>query len=196
MKLFSNHSFQSANGRFRKGTHWRDKKPFWDKEWLEAEYTVKQRSAADIAKQFGLRETALHYWLNKHGIKVRSIKEARAVKYWGPKGEANPMFGKTGKKNPNWKGGVTAERQAFYSTQAWRKARSFVLKRDKATCQHCGAVKVKCNPKRFDIHHIISFAVKKKRADVTNLVLLCRTCHRWVHSKKNVHRLFLGGKSK
>lgn len=41
------------------------------------------------------------------------------------------------------------------------------------------------------IHHIVSFAVKGLRAEVTNLALLCVACHRYVHSKRNVDREYL-----
>lgn len=92
-------------------------------------------------------------------------------------------------KHPNWNGGATPERQAFYATQEWVEAVKKVWARDNATCQKCGKHHNEAkNRGTFHIHHIISFTHKKYRADVNNLVLLCKECHRWVHSKENTSK--------
>lgn len=89
-------------------------------------------------------------------------------------------------KHPQWKGGITPERQAFYATQEWVEAVKAVWARDNATCQRCGKHHNEAkNRGTFHIHHIISFMHREYRADVDNLVLLCKQCHRWVHSKEN-----------
>lgn len=102
-----------------------------------------------------------------------------------------------GKNNPNWKGGITKERQSFYATRKWKKAVRMVWQRDNATCRLCGTKKSDTELK-FHIHHIVSFKVSELRADVDNLILLCRDCHVWVHSKDNVKKCFIkefeGGK--
>ena len=165
-------------GQFKKGQHWRDHKPYWDKEWLEIEYSKK--SSMDIAKDWNITDGAILHWLRKHNIKRRTISEARALKYWGCSGEDNPMFGKCGKLNPNYRGNCTPERQSFYVSAEWKKVCSAVYKRDNAKCVRCG------KPGKMHVHHIVSFSEKKYRADVNNLVLLCVKCHRFVHSKKNV----------
>ncbi len=104
------------------------------------------------------------------------------------------MKGRCGKDHPQWKGGCTPERQAFYSSPEWVDAVKQVWCRDNAYCRRCGIhhnqTKIRGS---FHIHHIVSFMVKEKRADVDNLVLLCAKCHRWVHGKKNTIKLFLGG---
>ena len=64
---------RNSNGQFQKGTHWRERKPFWDRDWLDNEYTVKGRSSAEIADDFGLRDTAILYWLDKHGIPASAL---------------------------------------------------------------------------------------------------------------------------
>ena len=100
------------HGRFVKGTHWRIKKPFWERTWLEKEYVNMGRSSSDIAKEFGLHDTAILYWLKKHNIKTRSISEARKLKYWGLSGSKNGMYGRIGRANPRWNGGHSPERQS------------------------------------------------------------------------------------
>lgn len=181
---------RSTETEFKKGEHWRDKKPFWNKEWLFIEYVEKQRSASDIAAQFNVTDTAIFFWLKKHDIPRRSIKETRVIKHWGLKGETNGMFGRTGSNNPHWKGGVTPERQALYSSQEWSKAVRIVWKRDNCTCQRCGYVWMKSG-RKMHIHHIVSFSVKELRAEPSNLMLMCDECHIWVHSKKNKNHDFI-----
>lgn len=92
-------------------------------------------------------------------------------------------------KNPNWKGGITDERHSFCSSEEWAKVIPIIWARYKKTCQ-------KCNKKykqgdQFHIHHIVGFINKKLRTEPNNLVLLCRKCHYWVHSKNNKNKEFL-----
>lgn len=166
--------------------------PYHDPEWLRAEYVDKKRSAGEIANQFDVEDENILYFLKKFGIKRRNASEVRKVKRWGLSGDQNPMFGKRGKEVPSWKGGLTPERQAFYSSIEWAKAVKVVWQRDNATCQRCGIKKERGRKDLLmHIHHVVSFQVKEQRADPANLVLLCATCHRWVHSNDNVNRDFI-----
>ena len=70
---------RNTNGTFRKGTHWRPRKPHWEKSWLESEYINKGRSAGDIAAEVGCTENNILFWLIKHDIPRRSISEVRAA---------------------------------------------------------------------------------------------------------------------
>jgi len=71
---FKKGEHRSPSTEFKKGEHWRQHKPYWDKEWLESEYTEKQRSANEIANQFGITESAILFLLRKHNIQTRSMK--------------------------------------------------------------------------------------------------------------------------
>lgn len=102
-----------------------------------------------------------------------------------------PLKGKRGAEVPTWKGGVTPDRQAFYSSPEWKAVVPLVWARDNATCQRCGLHNSKGERFKFDIHHIISFECKDQRAELSNLVLLCEKCHYWAHSKDNTQRLFI-----
>lgn len=182
---------RKPDGTFQKGTHWRVKKPFWDKDWCIQEYVTNQRSAADIAQQFGVTENAVLFWLGKHGIKGRSVSEVRSFKHWGSSGEDNPMWNKFGELSPNWKGGVTPERQAFYESREWKDSCKAVWKRDNAACQRCKLTRKEAMDTPFHIHHIQGFEHREVRADTGNLILLCVICHRFVHSRRNTNREFL-----
>lgn len=178
-------------GQFVKGSHWRPDQPFRRKEWLVENYVVAQRSAGDIASEFGVTDASILFWLRKHGIQRRSVSQARKVKKWGAIGPDNPMWNRRGELNPRWMGGVTPERQAFYTSDEWKRACSAVWKRDKATCRRCGMHKNDAQDVPFHIHHIVSFADRSLRADVSNLVLMCEVCHLFVHSRRNVNREYL-----
>jgi len=179
----------SPNTEFKKGQHWREPKPYWEKEWLYNEYVVKGRSLGDIAAGFGVTEPAIRFWAQKHHIRTRTVSEARDIKYWGLPGEKNGMYGIRGDKNPHWRGGITPERQALYSSTDWADLVKRVWERDEATCGRCG--KRYNGEKRFHIHHITPFEKKDRRLDITNLILLCAGCHKFVHSKMNIGGEFI-----
>ena len=166
--------------------------PYHQAEWLREQYVGQGRSAAEIAAQFGVTEGTIAYFLQRFAIPARTISEARALKYWGSHGAANPMHGRNGHSNPNWRGGFTPERQAFYSSLEWVQAVKVVWARDKATCRRCG---MKPNGRsQMHIHHIVPFAVKELRAEPHNLALVCVACHQWIHSRLNVNREFIGSR--
>lgn len=104
------------------------------------------------------------------------------------------MKGKKGADAPSWKGGLTPERQAFYASSEWSDAVKAIWKRDDAICQRCKLDhrSILRGTIRFHIHHIDSFIIRERRDVVDNLILLCEGCHKWVHSKKNKRRLYLG----
>jgi len=179
------------NTRFKKGEHWRKQKPYWNREWLYNEYVIKQRSSSEIAADFNITDNGICFWLKKLEIPTRNTSEIRAIKYWGQRGKDNPMFGKRGEENPNWKGGNTPERQAFYSSIEWHKAIRIIWRRDKGICQRCGRQGKRRSVDGFHIHHIVSFSNTELRAKPSNLILLCNDCHKWIHSKENVNQDYL-----
>lgn len=180
----------SIKTQFKKGQHWRKKKPFWNKDWLENEYISKKRTCSDIAKEFGCKSSNIGYWLKKHNIKARNQKETRKIKQWGSKGKTNGMYGIRGSAHHGWKGGVTPERQNCYSSIEWAEMVIKVWSRDKATCQRCLAKST--NRRLMHMHHVIPFHKNKTtRIKESNLLLLCSKCHGYVHSKKNINREFL-----
>jgi hypothetical protein len=162
----------SPKTEFKPGQHWRPRRPWWDRVWLEMEYVQRKRSAADIADEHGVTDGAIHFWLHKHGIPRRDISAARAVKYWGAVGAANPMYGKRGDRNPRWKGGRTPARQALYASAEWRAVERRVKRRD-PVCRRCGS------SDGLEIHHIEPFRDAPFLAlELGNLIRLCGVCHR------------------
>ena len=117
------------------------------------------------------------------------MAEIRAKKHWSLRGEANGMHGRTGDKNPRWKGGISPERQSLYSSSLWAEIIIKVWDRDDSKCQKCGHEETETQ--KLHIHHIAPFTVKELRTDLDNLILLCSTCHGWVHSKNNTAKEYI-----
>lgn len=185
--LAGNH--YSPSTEFKDGQHWRDSKPYWKEEWLFNEYVVNGKSADQIAQENDCTANNILYFIDKFGIRTRTMSEIRAKKHWGSPGEQNGMYGRCGEDNPHWLGGISPERQAFYASSEWSDIVKMVWKRDNATCVRCGAYKA--TGVVMHIHHITTFAIESMRYELDNLMLTCKKCHNWIHSKKNTNEYFI-----
>lgn len=177
-------------GRFLPGTHWRPPGVFRARDYLVREYIESNRSSADIAREHGVTEGAIIFWLRRHAIPRRSVSQARRVKYWGASGEANPMFGRTGALNPRYIDGSSPERQTMYARTAWKSVATEALRRDGYRCRRCATGHTKDTA--LVVHHIRPWAGNPGlRLALDNLATLCAPCHRWIHSKRNAGREWL-----
>ena len=169
----------------------RDAKRVW--EWLH-DYGIKKRPrGSDYGNLFKEgQESAFKGMRHKENAKQK-IREARLRDGHVPYLKDGKHWLKhEGAINPTWKGGITPERQSFYASLEWVEVVKKVWKRDAAKCRLCGKEHNTITSRgKFAIHHIVSFQVKEIRAELTNLVLLCRDCHLWVHSRKNVNKIFI-----
>lgn len=97
------------------------------------------------------------------------------------KGEKNHNWGKFGKLNPNWKGGLSKIGQRFRTSPEYQKWHKEVIRRDNYICQKCGFFQ----DRRFLIvHHIESFHKNSElRLEVKNGIVLCEVCHKEFHDK-------------
>ena len=169
----------------------KDPKTVWS--WLKSYgIPVRPRGGASSSGSF---KKGVSTWKGKtHSVETKmKIREARLRDGRVPYLKNGEHWLKaSGSTHPMWKGGVTPERQALYASVEWADAVKSVWSRDNATCQRCGkhhnAAKTRGT---FHIHHIASFMVRELRAEVSNLILLCEGCHRWVHSKENAEKLFI-----
>lgn len=96
--------------------------------------------------------------------------------------------------NPRYLGGATPERQEFYRSAEWKSACRAVWQRADAHCQRCGLDWRDCDREitpTFHVHHVWPFRIRETRANPMLMVLLCRPCHLFVHSKANLTREFL-----
>jgi 5-methylcytosine-specific restriction endonuclease McrA len=63
----------------------------------------------------------------------------------------------------------------FHGHYFWDSARSFVLLRDRYTCQICGARR---RARELDVDHIVEIARGGAALEYSNLQTICRACHR------------------
>lgn len=190
-------------------------------EFLRALYQHLQLGCPEIGRLFERDSSTVRLWLLQDGtatrprgsnpgpqfkpgqrtrLGIRHTREARRKIGEASKGR-QPYLRKGQhwlhsvgpQDNPNWKGGATPERQAFYRSPEWKAACCAVWSRADACCERCDLDHRTVNrqQQKFHVHHIVSFAVAELRAEVSNLALLCRPCHLFVHSKANASREFL-----
>lgn len=192
-----------------------------NREWLYHQYIVLKRSCDDIAIEQKRDSKTIWSWVKKFEIPTRKrgaessggtfkkghkkgvgrvhaeetknkIRAARILDGHVPYLKNGVHWLKLkGSISPNYKGGITPERQAVYSSLEWKECIKKVWKRDNASCRVCGLHQNNSRDKKFHIHHIVSFVVKEKRTDINNLVLVCQKCHHFLHSKKNKNKQFI-----
>lgn len=173
----------------------KDPKTIWS--WLRKNEIPTRSRGGDSSS--GSFKKGSNLWLGKkHKPETKyKIREARIKDGHVPYLRNGEHWLKSVEKkvHPNYKGGLSPERQSFYSSKEWSEAIKQVWKRDNAICQKCGKNhNEEKNRGNFHIHHLVSFQVRELRSEVSNLILLCKDCHRWVHSKKNINKEFLKNK--
>lgn len=170
----------------------RNSKRVW--EWLHDLDIPTRPRGSDSRQQFQKGQRSA-FAGHTHTDQTRElVRQARVQDGRKPylKNGVHHLKGKRGADTPNWKGGITPERQAFYGSLEWKAAVKAVWKRDNATCQRCQKHhNTAKNRGTFDIHHIVSFECVALRSEVTNLVLICEECHYWIHSKANTESEFI-----
>jgi len=172
----------------------RDPKSVWS--WLRAfGIPTRPRGASTEALRAHYRTHGASFAGRTHSpetcqrLRLLSLADGRL-----PWGKHNPPYwrGRGGASHPSWKGGLTPERQALYATSAWIDAVKSVWARADARCERCHVHHNTRNRRgTFHVHHVVSFSVRELRATVSNLVLLCRECHHFIHSRGNTAREFL-----
>lgn len=116
---------------------------------------------------------------NKHQIRLRGGKYcSRQCLY------SAMSIARRGAGNPNFNGGVT--RQPYGPN--WGSQSKKARKRDDYTCQSCGYRWHKKAERFVDVHHIVpnnTFGGDFEKSNaLTNLIVLCRRCHRKIESGK------------
>lgn len=194
------------------------------REWLVSEYVEKGKGANEIAAEIGRDPKRVWEWIRDYGIETRKrgsdkrqqFKKGESLRKGCTLSEEHKekvrqarikdgripcmvngvhwLHHYADRKPASWKGGISPERQAVYSSREWVSAVKKVWARDSATCQRCGKHHNTTESRgTFHVHHIVSFSVKELRTEPSNLVLLCRECHFFVHSNANMNRDFIKG---
>jgi len=130
----------------------------------------------------------------RHTLETRQ-KIAQSVSKPCParRGSGNGMYGRKGAANPNWKGGISPERQRIQSSAEYQAFVRQVCERDGHRCRRCGEHSTQ--KRGMHVHHVKPWdEYPELRMEMSNAALLCRACHEWVHSSENTARLWLEDK--
>lgn len=162
-------------------------------EWLK-DYNIPTRTRSEALKKnswWALGYDSALKGRNLSDETKKKISETRIErKIPGLSGKNNPMYGIKGDKHPNWKGGTTPERQKLYGTELWKEIVKTTFTRDNWVCQRCSR-KGTCK-NGLHTHHLKAWAdYPDNRFDLDNLITLCRKCHNWVHSNKNINKEYI-----
>lgn len=173
----------------------RDPKTVW--AWMKSYGMATRPRGSDERQQFGKGKEIARGWFHSDETKEK-LRQARladgAKCFFKPNGE-HVLKGRRGKDHPSWQGGSTPVRQAFYASDEWKSACVKVWHRADAKCERCGLDHrtIDRDKVKFHVHHIYGFTrFPHLRADENNLALLCAQCHRWVHSKANTDKEWIG----
>lgn len=84
-----------------------------------------------------------------------------------------------GKNHPNWKGGISTERELFHASKKTKEWKHSIYKKDNYTCICCGQKGYELN-----VHHIKPYAIYPElRLDENNGATFCVNCHREFHKQ-------------
>lgn len=170
----------------------RNSKGVW--EWLKG-YGIEMRPRGSYLEKIGFKKGQESAFKGKHhSTETKELIRQKRITDGHVPYLINGIhwLKATGRKPAAWKGGVTPERQNEYSKPLWKEAVKEVWHRTNATCQRCGKKHNSGNRGTFAIHHVYPFAdYKYLRGNPDNLVLLCRECHLYIHSKKNFNKEFM-----
>lgn len=177
-----------ANGDKIKGIH----HPMWGKKHSkESINKMSEKSSGSNNAMFGLKGKnhpafgKKGYWLGKK----RNHKPGEWHPMLGKKhtkehcenlskkrmGINNPMFGVSGEKAPNWRGGLTSINAKIRNSLEYKEWRSGVFKRDNYVCVIGG----KDHGNKLHADHVKSFAhYPELRFDLSNGRTLCINCHK------------------
>ena len=136
------------------------------KRWLESAYAEDGRSTYDIAEQLDCAPSTVFDWLNRHGIKTRSVGS------------------QPGELHHRWEGGL----EPYYGAD-WSDVRDSVLQRDGHRCAKCGMSETVhqdeygYSPHVHHLEPIREFDNPDEANSLDNLTTLCHACHMLVESE-------------
>jgi 5-methylcytosine-specific restriction endonuclease McrA len=123
-----------------------------------SQFSSGHQPTKEQRRKIGEAHKGNKYFLGKHHSEATRQKISEAV---------------AGEKSGNWQGGKSFEP---YSPSFNRALKQKALKRDKYICQNCGLPKgLFIRKGGLDVHHMDG---NKQNSKLTNLVTLCKSCHR------------------
>lgn len=154
-------------------------------------------SMADMAKHYGVGETVIFKRVREFGLEVISRSQRlsgkpKSLEHRLAMSKSSLASGiRSGKKNGNWKGGISGKGKRARSKVAYFEWKAAVLRNAGWKCEKCGAehghVCEGCGHRNYlHAHHKIPFgADESKRYDPNNGEALCQRCHYSEHYEKS-----------
>jgi hypothetical protein len=174
----------------------RDTKSVWN--WMNGFGIATRGRGAEVSKQWK-NGSRVHPGGFPHSNEAKEkMRQARMADGHVPYNMADGshyMKGRFGENHHGWKGGLTPDRSKIAASDEWKSIVKLIWNRADARCERCGRDHRFVDNRTkdgFHIHHIVPFYVEKFRMIASNLVLLCRPCHHFVHSKRNTKKEFIG----
>ncbi len=161
-------------------------KPSFNPEPKELARLYKKMSMRDMAIHYGVGETVVFNRIKTAGLPLITRSERLAGK---PKSKAHKakmseaQKGKTGNKNPNWRGGVSSTAAIGRSNHLHKEWKAAVLVNAGYRCQRCKSEQgSRCgccgHILRLHVHHIKEYAkYPDLRYELSNGEALCEKCH-------------------
>jgi len=145
------------------------------------EMYVSGKSMADVAVALQLAKSTVSYRVKCLGLS-RSISECLAGRLKSGNHKKHLSESRIekgvakGSKNPNWRGGITAEVDGIRHSKSYDLWRLSVLERDGYVCQICSEY-------GNHAHHVFPFSkYAHLRFVVSNGKTLCKDCHESLHN--------------
>jgi hypothetical protein len=158
--------------------HYRPGGLYRDRDWLVSQYIDANRTLQELAGECSVSIGTIRYSMRKIGVLIRSGSEAHLGRQMGA-------------DNPCWRGGTTPERQRLYKAGHWQEFCQSIYARDGFRCRRCNEPKT--SPKGLHAHHVKAWAGHAAlRFEESNVLSLCKRCHKWVHSNQNTEHEYQG----
>jgi len=124
------------------------------------------------------------YWSGKKRSSADKEKMSKA-KQGLYSGNNNPMYGKRGKLAPNWKGGISEEKNSIRSSAKMKEWRVKVFQRDGYNCRRCGqhGGQLEAHHGCFPVRKLIKTKFEKYLYELQNGITLCKRCHNLIPKK-------------
>lgn len=158
----------------------------YDRQWLKSNPENQKKANESNRNWYKKTEGEYHKkWRNENREHINKLNselrngERKSFKnsYW--KGKKRPDV--SGENNPNWKGGISSEREKAMKSPEYREWRFGVLKRDNYTCVLCIL-----KAKKRHVHHIVPWSKDETlRYQQSNGVTLCIPCHNLVFNNED-----------
>ena len=162
------------------------KNHFCSTECRSAFYQPKHKPCINCGRVFTAIKFRFGKWASTNSGKTCSAKCHNEWIRNNPERKRKISDAFTGAKHPNWQGGKSAINLRVHRGSGWERLAEKARDRDGRVCMLCGKTEAD-NGRKMDVHHIVTYHDinnAKKANRLSNLISLCKSCH-----KKEEHKI-------